>query len=80
VLSDGSAANETLTEYTDNHSFACEVTNFTSILERLVEDIRGEWTFTPDGKGTVWACRLPCGHGGFLACSHIPQRGEIKLV
>src|SRR4029077_19861754 len=37
VLSDQTTANETLTEYTVGHSFACEVTGFTNILGRLVE-------------------------------------------
>jgi hypothetical protein len=53
VLSDGTTANETLTEYTVGHSFAYEVTGFTNILRKLVEGVRGEWTFTPDGDGTV---------------------------
>jgi hypothetical protein len=53
VLSDGTTANETLTEYTAGHSFAYEVTGFTNILGKLVEGVRGEWTFTPDGEGTV---------------------------
>jgi hypothetical protein len=47
------SASETLTEYTVGHSFAYEVTEFTNILGRLVEGVRGEWTFTPDGEGTV---------------------------
>jgi hypothetical protein len=49
----GTTASETLTEYTVGHSFAYEVTEFTNILGRLVEGVRGEWTFTPDGEGTV---------------------------
>jgi Polyketide cyclase / dehydrase and lipid transport len=53
ILSDGTTASETLTEYTVGHSFAYEVTGFTNILGRLVEGVRGEWTFTPDGEGTV---------------------------
>ena len=40
--------------YTPGHSFAYEVTGFTSlVLRRLVYGVRGEWTFTPDGNGTV---------------------------
>jgi hypothetical protein len=52
-LSDGSTATETLTEYTLGHSFAYELTDFTGVLRRLIEGIRGEWTFTPDGEGTL---------------------------
>ena len=56
-LSDGSTATETLTEYTTGHSFAYEVTDLTGVLRRLVEGVRGEWTFAPDGAGTLirWA-------------------------
>jgi hypothetical protein len=70
VLSDGTTANETLTEYTDGHSFAYEVTSFTNILERLVEGVRGEWTFTPDGERTVihWTYEFK------------PRRGRYFLV
>jgi hypothetical protein len=52
-LSDGTTATERLTEYTAGHSFAYEVTDFTNVLRRLVQGVRGEWTFTPDGDGTV---------------------------
>ena len=54
ILSDGSMATEKITEYTPGHSFAYEVTGFTNIvLRRLVSGVRGEWTYTPDGSGTV---------------------------
>jgi hypothetical protein len=52
-LTDGSTANEAITEYTPGHSFAYELTDFTDILGRLVSGVRGEWTFTPDGHGTL---------------------------
>jgi hypothetical protein len=52
-LSDGSTATERLTEYTVGHSFAYELTDFTNVLRRFVHGVRGEWTFTPDGDGTV---------------------------
>ena len=52
-LSDGSTATETLTEYTRGQSFAYELVDFTNMLGKLVHGIRGEWTFTPDGNGTV---------------------------
>jgi len=54
ILSDGSMATEKLAEYTPGHSFAYEVTGFTNfVLRRLAYGVRGEWTFTPDGSGTV---------------------------
>ena len=55
ILSDGSTATEKLTEVTPGHSFAYEVTGFTNlfVLRRLVYGVRGEWTYTPDGSGTV---------------------------
>lgn len=52
-FSDGGTAREMLTEYTMPHSFAYELTEFTNSLAMLVTRIRGEWTFTPDGNGTV---------------------------
>jgi len=52
-LSDGSTAVERLTEYTAPHSFAYELTGFTDVLRHLVSGVRGEWTFTPDGEGTL---------------------------
>ena len=52
-LTDGSTASERLTEYTAPSSFAYEVTGFTNALRRLIEGVRGEWTFTPDGDGTL---------------------------
>lgn len=53
VLTDGSSATETLTEYVDGASFAYELTGFTNVLGRLVHGVRGEWTFTPDGTSTM---------------------------
>lgn len=52
-LTDGSTAVETLVEYTDATSFAYELVGFTNILGRLAHGVRGEWTFTPDGPGTL---------------------------
>ncbi|HEX8006887.1 MAG TPA: SRPBCC family protein, partial [Trebonia sp.] len=52
-LTDGSTAFERITEYTAPSSFAYEVTGFTNALRLLIEGVRGEWTFTPDGDGTV---------------------------
>ncbi|MBR8743534.1 SRPBCC family protein [Nocardiopsis sp. MG754419] len=52
-LTDGSTAVERLTEFTAPHSFAYEITGFTNALRHVVTGVRGEWTFTPDGAGTV---------------------------
>lgn len=52
-LTDGSTALERLVEYTNPSSFAYELTNFTNILRHLIRGARGEWTFSPDGSGTV---------------------------
>lgn len=52
-LSDNSTATETLVEYTRPSSFAYELVGFTDVLGRLVEGVRGEWTYSPDGSGTL---------------------------
>jgi Polyketide cyclase / dehydrase and lipid transport len=52
-LTDGSTADERLTEYTAPHSFAYEITGFTNAMKHLVAGVRGEWTFTPDAQGTL---------------------------
>lgn len=52
-LTDGSTAVERLTQYTAPHSFAYEITDFTNAMRRLVSGVRGEWTFSPDGDGTL---------------------------
>jgi hypothetical protein len=52
-LSDGSTATETMTEYNPGHSFAYELTGFTNALALLADGVRGEWTFTPDGSGSL---------------------------
>lgn len=53
ALTDGSTAEERITEHTPPHSFAYELTDLTGLLGRLVTHVRGEWTFTPDGDGTI---------------------------
>lgn len=59
-----------ITEYTPPHSFAYELTGLTGLLGRLVTRVRGEWTFTPDGTGTVvrWTYAF------------FPRRGRKPLV
>jgi hypothetical protein len=52
-LTDGSTATEALSEYTHGHSFAYELSGFTNVVGRLAHGVRGEWTFTPDGDGTL---------------------------
>jgi polyketide cyclase/dehydrase/lipid transport protein len=51
---DGSTANEQLTEYVAGHGFAYELTGFTNAaLKNLAAGVRGEWSFLPDGGGTL---------------------------
>ncbi|BBY85815.1 hypothetical protein MTOK_15970 [Mycolicibacterium tokaiense] len=52
-FTDGSQVDEQLTEWVEGTSFAYQLTNFTNALSKLAEGVRGEWTFTPDGEGTL---------------------------
>jgi len=52
-LTDNSTAFEVLTELNAGYSFAYETTEFTNLLGKVIEGVRGEWTFTPDGEGTL---------------------------
>jgi hypothetical protein len=52
-FTDGSTATEQMTEWVDGTSFAYQLTNYTNVLAKLAEGVRGEWTFTPDGQGTM---------------------------
>lgn len=52
-LSDGTTATESLVEYSRPSSFAYTLVDFTNVLGSLAEGVRGEWTFTPDGDGTL---------------------------
>jgi hypothetical protein len=69
-LSDGSTATESIAEYTRPSSFAYTLVDFTNVLGRLVEGVRGEWTFAPDGDGALirWAYEFK------------PLRGRATLV
>ncbi len=51
-FSDGGSAVETLVEYTAAAGFAYELLGFTDVFGRMVDGVRGEWTFTPDGTGS----------------------------
>lgn len=53
LFTDGSSADEQLTECVEGASFAYQLTGFTNVLRHLAVGIRGEWTFTPDGTGTL---------------------------
>lgn len=53
IFTDGSEANERLTEYAAPHGFAYELTDFTNALGALASGVRGEWSFLPDGDGTM---------------------------
>ncbi|WP_307789340.1 SRPBCC family protein [Mycolicibacterium baixiangningiae] len=52
-FTDGSSVDEQLVEHTAGSSFAYQLTGFTNALARLAVGIRGEWTFTPDGPGSL---------------------------
>jgi hypothetical protein len=52
-FTDGSQADEQMIEYTAGTSFAYQLTGFTNMLSKLAVGVRGEWTFTPDGNGTL---------------------------
>ena len=52
-FSDGGTVVETLVEYVPGSSFAYELRGFTDVFGRIVDGVRGEWTFTPDGDGSV---------------------------
>lgn len=67
-LTDGYTADERLTEYTPGHSFAYELTGFTGPMRLVVAGIRGEWTFSPDGPGTMirWTYEFTAARGRFL--------------
>ena len=52
-FTDGGTVVETLVEVSPGSSFAYELRDFTDVFGRLVAGVRGEWTFTPDGSGSV---------------------------
>ena len=52
-LADGGSVRETIVEFDPGHSFAYELTRFTDVFDRLVRGVRGEWSATPDGTGSV---------------------------
>jgi hypothetical protein len=52
-FTDGGTVVETLVEYSPGAGFAYELRDFTDVFGRLVDGVRGEWTCTPDGAGSV---------------------------
>lgn len=52
-LADGGEVTETMVEYTAGHGFAYELIGFTDVFGRLVHGVRGEWSFAPDGTGSI---------------------------
>src|ERR1700722_6095714 len=52
-LADASTAFEVLPELNAGYSFAYETTEFTNLLGKVIEGVRDEWSFTPDGEGAV---------------------------
>ncbi|MEE1836183.1 SRPBCC family protein [Streptomyces sp. SP17KL33] len=51
---DGSQADEELTEYVPDSSFAYQLTGFTNVLSRLAAGVRGEFNVNPDGTLIRW--------------------------
>ena len=52
-FTDGTQVIETLTEYVDGHGFAYELIGFTNALASLAMGVRGEFSFLPDGEGSM---------------------------
>lgn len=52
-LGDGGSVIETVVEFAEGHSFAYELTRFTDAFDLIVHGVRGEWSFAPDGTGSV---------------------------
>jgi hypothetical protein len=75
-FTDGGTVLETLVEYEPGSSFAYELRDFTDVFGRLVEGVRGEWTFTPDGLGSVvrwtWEFKANPRSGAVLAAVIVP--------
>src|SRR4051812_36623375 len=52
-FTDGTHATERLTEYVEGHGFAYELSGFTNTLATLAVGVRGEFSFLPDGAGSM---------------------------
>ena len=52
-LADGGTVTETMIEYTAGTGFAYELIGFTDVFGRLVRGVRGEWSASPDGDGSL---------------------------
>jgi hypothetical protein len=64
-FTDGTHVTETLTEYVEGHGFAYELTGFTNALANLAVGVRGEFSFLPDGGGSMirWTYEFKPKHG-----------------
>lgn len=52
-LADGGSVTETMIEYTAGVGFAYELLGFTDVFGKLVHGVRGEWSVSPDGDGSI---------------------------
>jgi hypothetical protein len=52
-LADGGTVMETMIEYTPGVGFAYELVRFTDVFGKLVHGVRGEWSVSPDGSGSI---------------------------
>lgn len=75
-LADGGEVTETIIEYTAGVGFAYELTGFTDVFDRIVVGVRGEWTFTSDGDGSVirwtWEFKPRFGRRPIVAAVIVP--------
>lgn len=52
-LADGGQVTETMIEWTAGRGFAYELIGFTDVFGKLVHGVRGEWSVSPDGDGSI---------------------------
>ena len=52
-LGDGGEVTETMIEWTAGRGFAYELIGFTDVFGKLVHGVRGEWSVSPDGDGSI---------------------------
>lgn len=75
-LTDRGTMLETLIEHVPGRSFAYEITRITDPFRLLVRGVRGEWSFAPDGEGTVvrwtWEFAPQVGRRGVVAAVVVP--------
>ena len=85
-LSDGGSVVETLVEHRTGSSFAYELIGFTDVFGRVVRGVRGEWSFAPDGDGSVvrwtWEFAARPGRRALVALLVVPayRRNMERMI